>query len=90
VIVCRVVAHVRRAKGSIPAGASSAPAVGAQQLGNGSTSSTIPYNYDTAKGLNDVISRLDNIAQGTTTFESYKYLGLDTVVKKPRIPLPPA
>jgi YD repeat-containing protein len=43
---------------------------------------TLAYNYGTANGLNDVISRLDAMKQGTLTVESYKYLGLSTVVER--------
>ena len=41
------------------------------------------YNYGSANGLNDVISRLDNLSNGTTqTLEAYAYLGLSTVVDR--------
>ena len=44
--------------------------------------SVIAYNYGTANGLNDVISRLDSMSEGNTTLECYKYLGLSTVVER--------
>jgi RHS repeat-associated protein len=48
--------------------------------------SVLNYNYGTANGTNDVISRLDNLSETngnvTTTLESYSYLGLGTVVKR--------
>jgi RHS repeat-associated protein len=42
----------------------------------------VGYTYGTANGLNDVISRLDALKQGTLTLESYKYLGLSTVIER--------
>jgi RHS repeat-associated protein len=44
--------------------------------------STVGYNYGTTGSLNDVISRLDHLSQGTVTLESYKYLGLATVIER--------
>lgn len=40
----------------------------------------ITFNY--ASGLDDSISRLSSISDGSTTLESYSYLGLGTVVKR--------
>jgi RHS repeat-associated protein len=40
----------------------------------------LSYNY--AAGLDNSISRLTSITDGATTLESYKYLGLDTVVER--------
>jgi RHS repeat-associated protein len=40
------------------------------------------YNYGTAGGLNDTISRLDSLSDSSGTLEQYTYLGLDTVVKR--------
>jgi RHS repeat-associated protein len=40
----------------------------------------ITYNY--ATGLDNTISRLTSIADGSTTLESLSYLGLNTVVKR--------
>jgi len=45
------------------------------------------YNYGSTGSLNSVISRLDNMVGsddngGTTTLESYQYLGLGTVVQR--------
>ncbi len=40
------------------------------------------YNYGTSGSLNDRISRLDSISDGTGTLESYVYQGLDTVVER--------
>jgi RHS repeat-associated protein len=40
----------------------------------------ITYNY--ATGVDNTISRLTSITDGSTTLESYSYLGLDTVVKR--------
>jgi RHS repeat-associated protein len=40
----------------------------------------ITYNY--ASGVDTSISRLSSISDGSTTLESYAYLGLDTVVKR--------
>src|SRR5260370_3444811 len=40
------------------------------------------YNYGTSAGLNDTISRLDNLSDSSGTLEAYSYLGLDTVVKR--------
>ncbi len=42
---------------------------------------TLTYSYGASNGLNDVIGRLDALKQGTLTLESYKYLGLSTVVE---------
>jgi RHS repeat-associated protein len=42
----------------------------------------IGYDYGSAGSLNDVISRLDHLSQGTLTLESYAYLGLSTVVHR--------
>ncbi len=54
-----------------------------------STGEVLHYNYGSANGLNDVISRLDNMVgnsnqsgSGTTTLQSYTYVGLDTVVEE--------
>jgi RHS repeat-associated protein len=44
------------------------------------TSETLAYNY--SSGLNNTISRLSSISDGTGTLESYRYLGLDTVVER--------
>ena len=40
----------------------------------------LSYNYNT--GLDSTISRLSSIADSIATLESYKYLGLDTVVER--------
>ena len=40
------------------------------------------YNYGDSGSLNDTISRLDSLSDSTGTLESYKYLGLDTVVER--------
>jgi YD repeat-containing protein len=40
---------------------------------------TVDYNY--ATGLDNNISRLTSLSDGTGTLESYKYLGLDTIVE---------
>ena len=40
----------------------------------------LTYNYST--GLNNTISRLSSLSDTTGTLESYKYLGLDTVVER--------
>src|SRR5262249_16283042 len=49
----------------------------------------VTYNY--ATGLPDSISRLTSIADGSTTLESYDYLGVGTVVRRahpqPRVEL---
>jgi RHS repeat-associated protein len=56
--------------------------------GSRQTSMTYPsgkvlyYNYGTTGSLNDVISRLDNIAETGQTLETYSYLGLSTVVQR--------
>ena len=44
----------------------------------------IDYNYTVSgtASLDSVISRLDSISEGTVTLESYKYLGLSTVVEE--------
>jgi RHS repeat-associated protein len=42
----------------------------------------LAYNYGTANSLNDVLSRLASLSTGTVTLESYKYLGLATVVER--------
>jgi hypothetical protein len=39
-------------------------------------------NYNYAIGLNNNISRLSPLSDGTTTVESYDYLGLGTVVRR--------
>src|SRR5258708_39315833 len=41
---------------------------------------TIKYKY--ANAVDDMLSRLTSITDGSTTLESYSYLGLDTVVKR--------
>jgi hypothetical protein len=40
------------------------------------------YNYGTAGGLNDTISRLDSLSDSSGTLEQYTYLGLDTIGKR--------
>jgi RHS repeat-associated protein len=40
------------------------------------------YNYGTAGGLNDTISRLESLSDSSGTLEQYTYLGLDTIVKR--------
>jgi len=40
----------------------------------------LTFNYST--GLNNTISRLSSLSDSTGTLESYKYLGLDTVVER--------
>ena len=40
----------------------------------------LTYNYST--GLNSTISRLSSLSDTTGTLESYKYLGLDTIVER--------
>jgi RHS repeat-associated protein len=40
------------------------------------------FNYGTAGGLNDVISRLASLSDTSGTLESYDYLGLSTVVRR--------
>src|SRR5207245_8597183 len=45
-------------------------------------SRTITYNY--ATGLANNISRLSSLTDGSTTLESYSYLGLSTVVLRSR------
>jgi RHS repeat-associated protein len=49
---------------------------------NSSTINTVTYAYGTGGGLNDVIGRLESLANGTTStyYETYSYLGLSTVV----------
>jgi len=42
----------------------------------------LTYNYGTAGGLNDVISRLSSLSDTSGTLESYDYLGLSTVVRR--------
>jgi YD repeat-containing protein len=42
----------------------------------------VNYNYGPIAGLNDRISRLDSISDPNGTLESYKYLGLGTVVER--------
>jgi RHS repeat-associated protein len=42
----------------------------------------ISDSYGTTGGLNDTISRLSAVLDGSTTLESYKYLGLGTVVER--------
>src|SRR5258708_17284289 len=42
----------------------------------------LTYNYGTAGGLNDVISRLASLSDTFGTLESYDYLGLSTVVRR--------
>ena len=42
----------------------------------------VNYNYGTSGSLNDTISRLDSLSDSSGTLESYKYLGLDTVVER--------
>src|SRR5207244_11961790 len=39
-------------------------------------------NFNYTSGLDDRISRLTSISDSTATLESYKYLGLDTVVER--------
>src|SRR5207253_2363522 len=39
-------------------------------------------SYTYASGLDDTISRLSSITDGSTTLESYSYLGLSAVVKR--------
>jgi RHS repeat-associated protein len=38
----------------------------------------VTYNY--ATGLDDAVSRLSSVSEGTSALESYSYLGVDTVV----------
>jgi hypothetical protein len=40
------------------------------------------YNYGSSGSLNNSISRLDSISDSAGTLESYKYLGLSTVVER--------
>ncbi|MFL5245944.1 MAG: RHS repeat domain-containing protein [Gemmataceae bacterium] len=40
------------------------------------------YGYGTSGGLNDKISRLDNLSDASGTLEQYSYLGLDMMVKR--------
>ncbi len=47
-----------------------------------SNSKVLSYNY--AAGLDDRISRLSSLSDGTGTLEAYSYLGLDTVVQRSR------
>jgi RHS repeat-associated protein len=42
----------------------------------------LDYNYGDSGDLNDKISRLDSISDSGGTLESYKYLGLSTVVER--------
>jgi len=42
----------------------------------------ITYDYGTVVGLDDRISRLNAIKDGSTTLEGYSYLGLGTVVER--------
>ena len=42
----------------------------------------LTYDYGTASGLNDSISRLSALKDGSTTLEGYSFLGLATVVKR--------
>ncbi len=42
----------------------------------------ITYDYGTASGLNDKISRLSALKDGSTTLEWYGYLGLSTVIQR--------
>ena len=46
------------------------------------TASTVSYSHGTSGDLNDVISRLDALEQGTLTVESYRFLGLSKVTKR--------
>ncbi len=41
----------------------------------------ISYNYGATGGMNDLLSRIDNIVEGAITVASYTYLGLDTIVE---------
>lgn len=41
---------------------------------------TVSYDYGTGSGLNDTISRLDSLKDGSTVLEGYSYLGLGSVV----------
>ena len=42
----------------------------------------LSYNYGAGGGLNDAISRLNSMTDVDGTVESYKYLGLGTVVER--------
>jgi RHS repeat-associated protein len=42
----------------------------------------LTYGYGTSGGLNDTISRLDNLSDSSGTVEQYSYLGLDTVIQR--------
>ena len=42
----------------------------------------LDYNYATSGTLDDRISRLSSLSDSSATLESYKYLGLDTVVER--------
>ena len=42
----------------------------------------ITSDYGTSGGLNDRISRLNSLKDGSTTLEGYSYLGLGTVVER--------
>jgi RHS repeat-associated protein len=42
----------------------------------------LSYDYGTSNGLNDVIGRLESLKEGTLTLESYKYLGMGTLVER--------
>jgi RHS repeat-associated protein len=46
------------------------------------TSRVLDFNYST--GVNDAISRVSSLTDGTNTLESYSYLGLDTVAQESR------
>jgi YD repeat-containing protein len=44
----------------------------------------VTYDYGTSGSVNDKISRINAIKDGTTTLEQYSYLGLSTVVERDR------
>ena len=41
----------------------------------------ITYNYGTGGGMNDALSRIESIKDGSTTLAGYTYLGLATVIR---------
>jgi hypothetical protein len=42
---------------------------------------TISYDYGTANGIDDVISRVANLKESATTYAGYSYLGTGTIVR---------
>jgi hypothetical protein len=45
-------------------------------------SRVVTYDYGTSGGLDDTISRVVNLKDGSTTDASYSFMGLDTMVRK--------